>query len=124
MNREEIWYATNGEIYDYAQAYKNLQFSANGDIIHNPSAIDVYLGYRDQNVLVPAGKTVKVYVTRVGEVTDAAPGTVVSSQPLAVACGDGLTLVLEEIQAENSRRMAAADYLRGHPVTVGTRLTN
>ena len=70
------------------------------------------------------GKTVKVYVTRVGEVTDAAPGTVVSSQPLAVACGDGLTLVLEEIQAENSRRMAATDYLRGHPVVVGTRLTN
>ena len=58
--REEIWYATNGEIYDYVQAYNSLQFSANGEMIRNPSAIDVYLYYREKNVLVPAGKTVKV----------------------------------------------------------------
>ncbi|MBQ9860236.1 MAG: methionyl-tRNA formyltransferase [Clostridia bacterium] len=65
-------------------------------------------------------KTVKVYVTRVGEPTEAAAGTVVAVQPLTVACGDGNTLVLEEIQAEGSRRMAAADYLRGHPIPLGT----
>lgn len=59
-NREEIWYATNGEIYDYVQAYQNLHFSANGDRIYNPSAIDVCLCYRGKNVLVPSGKTVKV----------------------------------------------------------------
>lgn len=56
--REEIWYATNGEIYEYVQAFKSLQFSANGTYIRNPSAIDVYLYYHGQNVLVPAGKTV------------------------------------------------------------------
>ena len=68
------------------------------------------------------GKVMKVFVSHVGEAIDATPGTVVSSQPFAVACGDGLTLVLDEIQAEGSRRMAAADYLRGHPVAVGTNL--
>ena len=68
------------------------------------------------------GKVMKVFVSRVGESTDAAPGTVVSHQPLAVACGDGLTLILDEIQAEGSRRMVAADYLRGHPIAVGTSL--
>ena len=56
--REEIWYATNGEIYEYVQAFNRLQFSANGNLIHNPSAIDVYLCHRGKNVLVPAGKTV------------------------------------------------------------------
>ncbi len=56
--REEIWYATNGEIYEYVQAFNRLQFSANGNLIHNPSAIDVYLYHRGKNVLVPAGKTV------------------------------------------------------------------
>lgn len=66
------------------------------------------------------GKVMKVFVTRVGATTDAAPGTVVCSQPLTIACGDGQTLILDEIQAEGSRRMAAVDYLRGHPVTVGT----
>ncbi len=65
-------------------------------------------------------KGVKVYTTSVGESTSAAPGTVVSTQPLAVACGDGYSLILQEIQPEGSRRMAAADYLRGHPIAVGT----
>ena len=70
------------------------------------------------------GKAMKVFVSRVGEATDAAPGTVVCGQPLTVACGDGLTLILDEIQAEGSRRMAAADYLRGHPIAVGSNLNN
>ena len=70
------------------------------------------------------GKVMKVFVSRVGEATDAAPGTVGCSQPLTVACGDGLTLILDEIQAEGSRRMAAADYLRGHPIAVGTNLND
>ena len=68
------------------------------------------------------GKAMKVFVSRIGAATDAAPGTVVTNQPLAVACGDGVTLILDEIQAEGSRRMAAADYLRGHPIAVGTSL--
>ena len=58
--RDDVWYATNGEIYDYVQAFNRLQFSANGSIISNPSATDVYLRYRDQDVLVAAGKTVKL----------------------------------------------------------------
>lgn len=66
------------------------------------------------------GKTTKVFATRVGEGTDAVPGTVVAAQPLTVACGDGISLIIDELQAEGSRRMAAADYLRGHPVAVGT----
>lgn len=68
------------------------------------------------------GKVMKVYASHIGTATDAVPGTVVSAQPLAVACGDGLTLVLDEIQVEGSRRMTAADYLRGHPIAVGTNL--
>lgn len=66
------------------------------------------------------GKTMKVHVTHVGESTDKAPGTVVSVSPLTVACGDGSTLVLDEIQAEGSRRMTSIDYLRGHPIALGT----
>ena len=41
-NREDIWYATNIEIYDYVKAYENLQVSVDGTIVHNPSAIDVW----------------------------------------------------------------------------------
>ncbi len=61
-NREDIWYATNGEIYDYVEAFKRLEFSADGSIIHNPSCKDVYLHYFKQNILVPKGES--IYVER------------------------------------------------------------
>ena len=65
-------------------------------------------------------KTMKLYRTAVGGTTNAPAGTVVATSPLTVACGDGNTLIIEELQAEGSRRMAAADYLRGHPIAIGT----
>ena len=68
------------------------------------------------------GKTLKVYRSKVGEPTDAAPGTVVSASPPAIACGDGRTLVLQEVQYEGAKRMAAEDFWRGHAVVLGTRL--
>ena len=68
------------------------------------------------------GKCMKVFVSRVGDKTEATPGTVVSCRPLTVACGDGYTLILDEIQMEGSRRMAAVDYLCGHPIEPGTLL--
>jgi methionyl-tRNA formyltransferase len=37
-----------------------------------------------------------------------------------VACGDGQALDLLELQRTGGRRVAVADYLRGHPVTPGT----
>ena len=59
-NRDDIWYATNGEIYDYVQAFRSLEFSADGNIIYNPSSKDVYLYYFKQNIVVPSGQTVTV----------------------------------------------------------------
>ena len=35
-----------------------------------------------------------------------------------VACGDGHLLRILELQPQGGRRMAAADYLRGHPLQV------
>lgn len=67
------------------------------------------------------GKKVKVFKTEQGSATKAAPGTVVSAgkQGIEIACGDGLTLRITQLQAEGGKRMAAADYLRGHSVQVG-----
>jgi methionyl-tRNA formyltransferase len=52
-----------------------------------------------------------------------APGTVVAMGPSGpvVACGEG-ALELHELQAGGGRRVAAVDFLRGHPVAVGARL--
>ena len=50
--------------------------------------------------------------------TDKAPGCVVNAgkDGILVACADGETLMIKELQAPGKRRMAAADYLRGHPL--------
>ena len=65
-------------------------------------------------------RTVKVYRTAIGGETALAAGRIAEAgkQGLAIACGDGQLLRVLELQAEGGRRMAAADYLRGHPVQV------
>lgn len=68
---------------------------------------------------VVAGREFKVYASRcTGEETDAAPGTLLraGAEGIVLACGDGKALTLTEVQAPGKRRMAAADYLRGHPL--------
>lgn len=41
--REDVWYATNIEIYDYVTAYSRLQYNAAGTLVHNPSAMPVWV---------------------------------------------------------------------------------
>ncbi|MBO5872725.1 MAG: methionyl-tRNA formyltransferase [Clostridia bacterium] len=66
-------------------------------------------------------KRIKVFSAEVGKETDKAPATVVSSDgELIIACAEGTTIKLMEIQPEGSKRMSAADYLKGHTIRVGT----
>ncbi|MBE6757472.1 MAG: methionyl-tRNA formyltransferase [Ruminococcaceae bacterium] len=66
------------------------------------------------------GKLLKVHRSAVGGAANAPCGTVVKLDPLTVACGENTSLVLLEIQAEGSKRMAAVDFLRGHALPLGT----
>lgn len=67
------------------------------------------------------GKKVKVFKTRMGGEINAAAGTILTAgkQGLEIACGDGHSLWILELQAEGGKRMLSADYLRGHPVEIG-----
>lgn len=56
--REDIWYATNIEIYDYVKAYERLEASVDKRIVHNPSAIDVWVYINGQTYVVKAGETI------------------------------------------------------------------
>ncbi len=55
---DEIWYATNMEIYRYVKAYEALEVSVEGTYIYNPTATDVYLEQGGRRILVKAGETV------------------------------------------------------------------
>ena len=57
-NRDDIWYATNIEIYDYVTAYKSLQVSVDKKIIHNPSAIDIWFTEQDKDYKIGPGETI------------------------------------------------------------------
>ena len=52
--------------------------------------------------------------------TDKQPGQVVSTgkRGIEMACADGETLMITELQAPGKKRMKAADFLRGHPIKI------
>ena len=54
-NREDIWYATNGEICDYVKAFNRLEYSVDGKIIYNPTDKDIYLCYYKKKIMIPKG---------------------------------------------------------------------
>ncbi len=55
---EDIWYATNIEIYDYIKAYNSLRFNLAKTVVENPTATDVWINKRNENYKIEAGKTV------------------------------------------------------------------
>ncbi len=70
------------------------------------------------------GKRVKVLSSRKAYKTEAPAGTVIKSDnELVIACGDGGSIKLLEIQPEGSKRMPTADYLKGHSIEKGTVIT-
>lgn len=58
--RDDIWYATNIEIYDYVQTFRRLQFSASRSFVYNPSAKPVWLSANGSIVEVGGGAQVSL----------------------------------------------------------------
>ena len=57
-HKEKIWFASNIEIYNYVKAQQNLVISADETIIHNPSAIPVWINKDSVIIKIDAGETV------------------------------------------------------------------
>ena len=70
-------------------------------------------------------KRIKIYKAAIKSMnTSEEPGTVVEgfSDQLRVATGDGV-LLITEIQGSSGKKMNVSDFLRGHPMPVGTVFT-
>ncbi len=70
---------------------------------------------------VISGEQMKLYkVQETGEDTSARPGTILAAGKagIDIACGDGKVLRITELQAQGGKRMAAAAYLLGHPISL------
>ena len=57
-HHDDVWYATNIEVFDYIAAWRQLDVSVDGRYLSNRSATDVCLHAGGADVLAPAGKTV------------------------------------------------------------------
>ena len=69
------------------------------------------------------GKRVKVFAAKVSDSSSKAPATVIkASNELVIACANGTSISLTEIQVEGSKRMSAKDYLVGHKINEGISL--
>jgi len=56
---DNIWYATNIEIYDYLAAYNSLITSYNLKHIHNPTATTVYFALKYDQYCIKPGETIE-----------------------------------------------------------------
>lgn len=72
------------------------------------------------------GKNLKLFNSQlVDNEGNGVPGTIkITKKGLIVYCGDGNPVFIKEVQYEGKKRMAAADFFRGHPVAEGTILGN
>ena len=58
--RDDVWYATNAEIIAYKKAMQMLRFSADCKVIHNPSALSVWVSAEGDSVEISAGQMVRL----------------------------------------------------------------
>jgi peptidoglycan/xylan/chitin deacetylase (PgdA/CDA1 family) len=59
-NRDDIWYATNIEIFEYIEAYKQLKTSADGTKIYNPTAKTLYFSLCGNNYKLAPAETLEI----------------------------------------------------------------
>lgn len=58
--KEDIWYATNMEICDYIQATRNLEYAAESHMVHNPTAISVWMDTNQGMMELKPGETKEI----------------------------------------------------------------
>lgn len=58
--RDDVWYATNIEIYDYQDAYKRLVFSMDGSIVYNPTSYELFFYLNGKECSILPGETKKI----------------------------------------------------------------
>lgn len=59
--RDDIWYATNIEIYEYIEAYNRLIFSVDGKFVKNPTDKKVWFETSGKKFEIRPGDTVEIW---------------------------------------------------------------
>ncbi len=59
-NKEDTWYATNIEIYNYTKAYNSLEYSADGLMVYNPTLYQIWFSIDGKEYSIKSGETIKI----------------------------------------------------------------
>ena len=57
---DDVWYATNMEIYEYVEAYRSLVYSADRTIVYNPTLITVWFSFDGKIYSIAPGETMRL----------------------------------------------------------------
>ncbi len=68
------------------------------------------------------GKKLKIYLSSQSDKSCEVAGVVVSTKPFVVACGDGKSIEIKEVQLEGKKRMSAANFMMGSHLKAGDTL--
>lgn len=58
--KDNVWYATNIEVYDYVEAYRSLLWSADSNRVYNPSAKKIWFSRGKKLYSVEPGETLDI----------------------------------------------------------------
>ena len=58
--QQDVWFATNMEIYEYVQAYNSLVYSADNTMVYNPSLQTVWFDIDSTGYAVQSGQTLRI----------------------------------------------------------------
>ena len=98
-----------------AKSELHINFSHSSTVIRNHIRglfPDAYMEYGTQRIKVLSGL--------IGPSCTAVPGSVVSLDPLTIACGEGTSLTIDRVLPEGKRAMSAAEWLRGARIESGS----
>ena len=59
-NKNDIWYATNMEIYEYVTSYNSLIYSANGSKVYNPTLVEIWFDVDGVLYFIRPGETIRI----------------------------------------------------------------
>ena len=59
--KDDVWYATNMEIYNYVESFRSLVFSVDMRLVYNSTAQPVWFTFRQEPYKVLPGETVELF---------------------------------------------------------------
>ena len=58
--KDDIWYATNMEIFEYTEAYNRLVWALDAKYVYNPTSFTIWFAHAGKQYVINPGEQIKV----------------------------------------------------------------